>query len=198
MRSCPAPLLERFQLLCETPSDINEHLETLRKYASECEHVTEIGTRGSISTTALLAAQPADLITWDINPFAIVSQPNADLLGMAGRTKFQPRCGDSLKITIEPTDMLFIDSLHTFKQLDAELARHCDPENPPYSGGPVRKYILLHDTSTFGRVGEDGKAPGLIRAIEWFQSCYAFPLWTLKEERRQNNGLVVLERVDTR
>ena len=35
----------KFKTLCETPSDINQHLATLRHYAEECDHVTEFGVR---------------------------------------------------------------------------------------------------------------------------------------------------------
>lgn len=175
---------------CETPSDINEHLPILRKLAGECAHVTEMGMRGGTSTVALLAAQPETLISWDINPYAVVSQRCADLLFIRGRTDFQPRVGDTLKIRTEPTDFLFIDTLHTYKQLMAELARHCDPiENP------VRKFLAFHDTETFGMRGEDGSEHGLRLAIRWFQREHAFPVWKLKDDFRNNNGLIVLENV---
>ncbi|MGD9307318.1 MAG: glycosyltransferase family 4 protein, partial [Desulfobacterales bacterium] len=35
---------------CETPSDINQHLPILRKYAAQCSHITEFGVRGVVST----------------------------------------------------------------------------------------------------------------------------------------------------
>ena len=36
------------------PSDINEHLETLSKYASSCSSIFETGVRGVVSSWALL------------------------------------------------------------------------------------------------------------------------------------------------
>ena len=45
---------EKYKFLCKKPSDINEHLPTLYKYASECESIAELGVRGVISTWALL------------------------------------------------------------------------------------------------------------------------------------------------
>ena len=47
-------LQEIYEGLCSTPSDINEHLPTLKKYAEECEHITEMGVRWVVSTYALL------------------------------------------------------------------------------------------------------------------------------------------------
>lgn len=190
VRRAPDALISAFVEAEKTPSDINEHMEVLRRLAADCEHVTEFGMRGGVSTLALLAGQPETLISWDIDPRAVVSQRCADLLAHSGRTTFQPRVGDTLKITIEPTDMLFIDTLHTARQLKLELERHADPvENK------VRKYLAFHDTATFGMKGEDGSEPGLRAAIRYFQRCHAFPLWELIEDRYNNNGLVVLRHV---
>jgi cephalosporin hydroxylase len=190
-RTPPAVLWQHFNDLVAEPSDINEHLSLLCALAQQCEHVTEFGMRGAVSTVAFLAAQPATLVSWDLNPAAVVSQRTADLLAVAGRTSFQPRVGDTLQIApIEPTDLLFIDTLHTARQLLAELERHVDPV-----ADPVKKYLVFHDTATFGMVGEDGSEPGLRAAIRHFQRNHAFPLWELAEDRENCNGLVVLRHV---
>ncbi len=190
-----------YEHACSAPSDINEHLPLLRKLASRCEHVTEFGMRWARgSTLAFLAAQPKTFISWDIDPVAVTHPRVHSLLPVVGKTSFQPRCGDTLKITIEPTDLLFIDTLHTGKQLLAELERHVDPK--PFdkaSQSPVRKYLVFHDTETFGLVGEDGGA-GLRTAIRQFQRLFAFPLWNnvfdgQAHDFTNNNGLIVLEHV---
>jgi hypothetical protein len=188
----PHPLLEELYARCaSTPSDINEHLPILREYAGRCEHVTEMGMRGARgSTVALLAAQPKEFISWDLNPNAIVSQAVADLIPLAGRTQFQPRVGDSLKIHIEETELLFIDTLHTGTQLRDELLRHGMNNT---LGSKVRKYLAFHDTTTFGQVGEDGSTPGLRAAIKWFMKEQAFPLWTIVHDAPNNNGLMILQ-----
>jgi len=207
-RCCPEVLESLYQRALKadaadpsSPSDICEHLPLLRKLAERCEHVTEFGTRrANGSTVALLAGQPETFVTWDIDPRAIISAGIVDLLdcgvvdgvwtGRIGRTEFQPRVGDTLKILIEPTDLLFIDSLHTYKQLFAELMRHADPIERK-----IRKYLVFHDTATFGMQGEDGSKPGLRSAIWHFQK-QTLPQWGLKRDLDNNNGLVVLERAD--
>lgn len=181
----PDKLKFTYEVLKEKTSDINEHLETLFKYASQCEHVTEIGMRGAVSTTALLAAQPKTLISWDINPWAILSPNVQSLLMLSGRTSFQPRVGNSLECEIEDTDMLFIDSLHTYEQLKKEFTRHARA---------VRTFMVLHDTITFGRTGEDGTTPGLRQAIHDLQRDSNIG-WTVLEDRENNNGLTVLGRI---
>ena len=189
MRPCPAPLEEEFTIQKTEATDICEHMDLLRELASQCEHVTEMGVRNANgSTIAFLAAQPEVLISWDINPLTVTNRRVESLIYNTGRTSFQPRVGDTLKVVTEPTDMLFIDTKHTCAQLVGELRRHADPvENK------VRKYLVFHDTNTYGSVGDDGTSPGLRAAIRWFQREHAFPLWQLIEDRQNNNGLVVLK-----
>lgn len=180
-----------FAKACKAPSDINEHLPLLRELAAQCTHVTEFGTRwGTGSTIAFIAAQPKTFVAWDLDAGHMLSPRIDTLYRLAGDTRFQPRVGNTLEITIEPTDLLFIDTLHTAKQLLHELERHCDPKHQR-----VRKFLAFHDTSTFGMVGEDGQPPGLRTAIRQFQKYFAFPLWCLMHELENNNGLIVLKHV---
>lgn len=182
---------------CRMPSDIHEHLPVLREFAEKCTHVTEFGTRwANGSTIAFLAAQPKAFVAWDLDPEAIIAKGVESLVKVAGKTCFQPRVGNTLEIFIEPTDMLFIDTLHTGRQLLSELERHCNPKE-----ARVKKYLAFHDTAAFGLVGEDGKA-GLRTAIRQFQKYYAFPLWKIARDAagrlmdlQNNSGLIVLEHV---
>ena len=198
MREAPPEIETVYQNACKNPSDINEHLPLLRELASDCEHVTEFGMRGGVSTVALLAGQPKTLISWDINPYAPLSATALFFVQHAGRTTFQPRVGNTLEFVTEPTDMLFIDTLHTAKQLRDELVRHADrhyDDNRRVIGDRVRKYLAFHDTETFGMVGEDGSSPGLRAALIFYQQKHMAPLWELIHERKNNNGLVVFKHV---
>lgn len=186
----PPPELDAEYEACRArpTSDISLHMPLLRELAAQCAHVTEFGVRGADgSTVALLAGQPETMVSWDCAPAHIVNQRVHSLLGARGRTLWYPRVGDSLSCFIEETDLLFIDTYHSGKQLFAELNRH---------GWQVRKWIVCHDTFTFGWRGEDGREPGLLYALREFQQHVAFPIWQLKVKDEQQNGLVVLERVD--
>jgi len=57
--------------------------------------------------------------------------------------------------------------------------------------GKVRKYIVLHDTNTFGQVGETEGHAGLWPAVEEFLAQGTF---RLKHRFENNNGLAILER----
>lgn len=180
--------------------DINEHLPTLRKYASECNHVTEMGTRFAISTFSLLIAKPKKVVSIDMNyhffkPFEDEIRNFATQCG----TEFQFIEADVLKIDIEKTDMLFIDTLHTYNQLSKELRKH--EKN-------VNKWIILHDTITFGQRDEDFYQNGSISdeiSSQFVEKRGLYTAlidflgenknWKIKEHFTNNNGLTIIERV---
>jgi hypothetical protein len=170
-------------------SDIYLHLPTLRSLASTCRHVTEFGMRGSTgSTIAFLAGKPETFVSWDTNPYMIVSQNTMNLLYLSEKTNYQPRVGDSTKVDIEPTDLLFFDTVHTSEHLAKELERHCFVPHCK-----VRKFLVFHDVETYGNRGGDGKEPGILGAISWFYRNN-FPLWRPVHFTQRNNGLLVLQR----
>ena len=178
---CSMSLEEQYEKACAEPSDINEHLPTLRRLATGLQHVTEFGVRGGVSTTALLAAQPDTLWCYDIAPCDGVFRR---LNPVRGRTSFKIFRRDVLT-TAKPskTDMLFIDTLHTYEQLSRELAIHA---------AGVRRYLAFHDTVTFGKKGENRSGKGIVYAIDEFVK--ANPEWKPFEAHNNNNGLIVLRK----
>ncbi len=174
-----ATLAQMYETACRTPSDIREHLPTLCGLANECRHVTEFGTRTGVSTTAFLHARPQRLVCYDRVRF-----PQVDALERtADGTEFVFRREDVLHAEIEETDLLFIDTLHDYEQLAEELRLHA---------GKARRYVVLHDTTTFGERGETPGRRGLWPAVEEFLALGAFRLQARYEN---NNGLAVLEAV---
>lgn len=177
-------ITKNYNRLCEQPSDINEHLPTLMKYASECEHITEMGVRHVVSTFALLMGQPKVMISYDINPAngieAVIQWANAEGID------FDFQIGDTTELTIEGTDLLFIDTIHNYNQLKRELELHSDK---------VRKYLIFHDTTSFEWIGEsyEGKIDerGIWPAIE---ELIEGGIWEVRERYTNNNGLTILKR----
>jgi hypothetical protein len=147
---------KKYQEQININSDINEHIETLYKYGKECNHITEMGVRWVSSTWAFLLSSPKKLISYDIvkdnNINEIISISNEYNIPFEFYEK------DVLSISIEPTELLFIDTLHTYNQLINEL--HLHSKN-------VSKYIILHDTVSFGNIDESvyNHASDLIKSI---------------------------------
>lgn len=176
-------LQEIYEGLCITTSDINEHLPTLKKYAEECEHITEMGVRWVVSTYALLMGKPKKMISYDINGIhwdAIRNMVKED-------TDFTFEVADTTDLVIEETDLLFIDTWHVYEQLKKELELHANK---------ARKYLIFHDTTAFEYIGEtitgDNVYVGLWPAIEEFLEVN--PHWELHERFTNNNGLTILKR----
>lgn len=184
---------EKYNELINTVSDINEHLPTLNQYALECDHITEMGVRWVVSTYAFLAATPKKLRSidmlppdnWGVDINVLIAEARA--LGC----DFNFKLANVLDITIEETDLLFIDTWHAYKQLKAELEMHHTM---------VRKYIILHDTTTYEyndesgyeQYGFQGAGQGLWPAVSEFLENHTE--WQVKERFTNNNGLTILEK----
>lgn len=192
-------LEEKINNLFQTSSDINEHFPAIIKYGQECDHITEMGVRAVCSTWGWLACAPKEgLVSYDlITP----EDYNGDLQSVKDTAilygiPFKFIQGDTLKVDIEKTDLLFIDTWHRYEQLKAELQRH---------SGNVRKYICLHDTTTFAHIGEgltsihswEGNMSldkGLWDAVlEFLENEHN--TWKLEERFTNNNGFTVLKRI---
>jgi len=148
------------------------HLPTLLRYAKKCDHITEFGVRYVVSTWALLAGYPNRMISVDCKlcPVSEVYEATEK----AG-INYEFLCANDLDIEIEPTDLLFIDSLHTYEHLTAELKAHAEK---------VNKYIILHDTII----------PQMARAVTEF--LYKNKEWSIVEVTPESYGLTVLSRAD--
>lgn len=173
-------ILNEYIKNCNTISDINEHLPTLLEFGKKCKTITEFGVRNVVSTWAFALARPLKLVCIDI-----LRSPNVD--------SFLKKCkeeninaefilGDTLKINLEETDLLFIDTLHNYKQLKTELNIHYTK---------VKKYIILHDTISFGTKDEVGVGKGLLAAIKEFLNEHSE--WIELISYRNNNGLTILK-----
>lgn len=179
--------------LVETPSDINEHLPTLKKYTEECNHVTEMGVRWVVSTYAFLMGKPKTLVSIDIQSPADAGIDMVKIEEMARNIgcEFTFKLGNTLEINIEQTDLLFIDTWHAYIQLKNELERYHNK---------VNKYIILHDTTLFESIDEanhynsnlKGDKEGLWSAVEEFLQIHKE--WELHERYTNNNGLTILKR----
>ena len=171
---------ELYHRVVNTPGDIVEHVPTLSALAKGLDHVTEFGVRWGVSTIALLHGRPKRMVSYDIDRHPTVTE--IENAAREAGIDFTFKLESSLTCDIEPTDLLFVDTLHTYAQLLAELNRH---------GEKVRKHIVLHDTATFGLYGEDG-GDGLLRAVDEYFSPR--PEWKMAANFLNNNGLRVYTR----
>lgn len=158
--------------------DIIEHLALLHYLAGFCPRVTEFGTRTGNSTIAFLAAG-SRVTSYDIAPPQFVLEvPEA-----VARWRFH--LADTATLgEIASTDLLFVDTLHTYAQVKAEL-KHA---------AQVSRFLVFHDTVLNGFDGENGE-PGIVAAINEFMAANP-GVWSVLCHMQNCNGLLVLERVE--
>ena len=176
---------ENFNYYRNLQTDINEHFDTIKEYAEKCEHITEIGVRGVNSTWAFLSGKPAKMVSIDkSSPMEFgVDINKVKKIANENNIDWSFILSDVLQIELEETDLLFIDTLHTYPQLSKELKLH---------GNKARKYIIMHDTETNKYIGDFGEE-GLQKAIEEF--LLENKHWSFCEIFTNNNGLTILKRV---
>lgn len=188
---------EQYDKHSKTKSDINEHLPTLFEYAQKNNHITEFGTRWGASTWAFLNAKPKTLISYDIQRTKYVD--NIELCASKENINYHFYEADTLDIDIAQTDLLFIDTFHSYVQLISELKLHHNK---------VNRYIIAHDTNTYGQkdmpyVGpisvkieslnkQYNKKKGLMNAIRDF--ILEHSEWQIKKIFKNNHGLTILEK----
>jgi len=152
-------LEEKFNLLCNTPSDINEHLNTIKELSQECSSVFETGVRGVVTSYAILFGLINnnsnnkknillnDLLECDINEFMEISKPYDISINYIWKNNLEI---DFLED--ETYDLTFIDTWHVYGQLKRELEKFSKITN---------KYIVMHDTEIDGIYGETRRPSGL-------------------------------------
>jgi hypothetical protein len=198
---------QKYKSLCDSPSDINEHLPVLYKYAVECESIIECGVRGCVSSWALVYGLLNnnkqkkkillnDLVQCDIDE--LLRSTN----GLDVDIKYEWKSDLELVIN-ENVDLVFIDTWHIYGHLKRELNKFANKTN---------KYIIMHDTTIDEFDGEtircnwnaeqqsiDTGIPvdeikcGLSKAISEFLENNKN--WVLHEKLTNNNGLTILKKL---
>lgn len=162
--------------------DMAPLMDTLLQYAKQCPLITELGVRTGCTTAVFLEAHPRRLISYDVAAFEYENEYRE--AAQAEGVEFVFIRGDDCAEPIKPTDLLFIDTIHTYAQLDKELAMHADN---------VGQYIIMHDTYTDNYHDSPGSS-GMNMWIAILKLC-AMGKWRIKADYRNSFGLTVLERV---
>jgi len=200
---------EKYQILSNTQSDIFEHLPTLRKYASECESILEMGVRRCVSSWALalgLLENGNSIKRLYMNDINVCNTDEIENATKETELQIKTIWKNNLEVDLEEdVDLAFIDTWHVYGQLKRELARFAPR---------TRKYIIMHDTTIDEIRGEslrtihkcdpeeqsrvsgipiDEILKGLGPAIDEFLSDNSD--WVLHEKFTNNYGLTILKRV---
>jgi hypothetical protein len=202
-------ILDNYRHHSDSTGDINEHLPTLARYASECESIIELGVRGCISSWAFCKGlldnnKPVkkmflnDITVCDIESLLCAAKsPDVNI-----DVTYQWINDLLVDTSCLETDLTFIDTWHVYAQLKRELEKYSKI---------TKKYIIMHDTEVDANYGETIRCGwnaeeqsrqtgypveeinrGLIPAVVEFLENN--PEWTMHEHYKNNNGLTVLQR----
>ena len=166
---------------------ISHYMHILKDLSLNCDTIIELGVNQVNSTWAFMINRPKKITCVDIsfipndrkhsyhttpwlrNPWL----DKAIELAKKENIELDLIEEDTRTIILDPADMMFIDTEHTYECLNQELTLH---------GPKIKKYIAIHDTVLF---------PDQLRAINEFINKNTN--WILKEQYTSKPGLTVLE-----
>lgn len=195
----------KFEHFSQHRHETQEHFPTFYHFGSKCSRIVEFGVFLAFSSWAWVACKPSFLRCVDVErrpggEWEAIEE-TAPKLGIDFAFEIADSGHGALKRIVEeryvsishellikepyqlPTDteLLYIDSYHSYTHLKAELTIH---------GAKVKKYILFHDTLSFGEHhGFDGDK-GLNYAIDEFLESN--PNWKKILKVNYGHGCTVL------
>jgi len=182
---------ENFDFIKSNPTDqrgknsiqwIHLYMDELYELSKECSHITEMGVNQVNSSWAFLKARPKKLVCIDITFTKVPERHKFEdhiwlesLKELAKKENVELVLieNDTSKMEIEKTDLLFIDTNHSYDHLKTELKLHANN---------VKKYIAFHDTVLFG---------DLNRAIDEF--LINNKNWTIYKNIKSSPGLLIIK-----
>lgn len=159
-------------------SDISAHLPFLEFLSSKCNHVTEFGTRNCNSVSAFIAGCKGIVESYDIEESQEVRFLQS--IDLPCTWLFRRRSTITPGLEINQTDLLFLDTVHTYDHITQELNMHHTK---------VNRWICCHDTFSY----EVNKPPGILTAITDFIQMNKE--WKIVYHVDFNHGLTLLEKI---
>lgn len=117
-------MIEGYGRACSVPSDINEHVPTLCRYALQSESVLECGVRTAVSTWGLALGlhlngkETKRLVSVDLKRDQAIGVVESAVTGMVDYSFWE---GNDMDYPVDDFDIIFIDTWHVYGWLKREL-----------------------------------------------------------------------------
>ena len=155
--------------------------KAIKKYVNNDDIYMELGVhQGGTASTAMLAKpKSVILVDIDMSRYNKFLSPIANKWCKENNIELKVKQASSIDLgSLNYSDVLMIDSVHTPNHMTAELSLH---------GGNVGKYIIAHDTSRlFGKPNDI-----LFKVLENFAKTNK---WKVVERGTDNVGYTVLKK----
>jgi hypothetical protein len=142
----------------------------------QCESYTEFGVNQGATLAAAMLENPKVIRGYDIalRPYLYAAHLFSEY-AIDNNIDYRIYEKNTLNITIEPVDLLYIDTRHIYSHLKKESELH---------GDKVKKYIIFHDTYEQKELG---------RAVREYVDNNS--MWSIITECKQNVGFMTIERI---
>lgn len=142
--------------------------------------VVDLGLSPQVSTVALLAGEPANMVVLAARPNRLLEE----LKGRTarGKTNYAVFFNEVLNVNVPECDLLVIDTVRSGTRLSTDLAVQANKS---------RRWVAVIGTHAWGGRGEDG-GPGLMAAVRNF--LHHERQWTATWRSTEGIGMVVLSR----
>jgi hypothetical protein len=172
-------LADIYTMFLNNKRDLNEHLPLIREVASGMSHVTAFTKRREWDA-AVLMESPKVFISHNIENDVMMPEIRS-LVADKLEYVFDNQ-QSSMVESIDPTDLLIIDTVHHADRLRYELKKFAPS---------VSRRIMVRGTGSFGTTAEGG-GPGLFDAMREFVA--EFPEWFVMYHSNHQYGLSVLSK----
>jgi hypothetical protein len=160
--------------ICHTSDYVLVHHE-IERLLENCESYTEFGVMQGATLAAAMLTNIKSIRAYDINLKTYEhAARHFEIYASQNDIDFTITTASTLDIDIDITDLLYIDTFHSYPQLSAELKKHHNN---------VQKYIVCHDTHAKPRL-----AVAIAEFIEENKN------WEILTENKLSVGYTVLER----
>ena len=191
-----------FRNNCASRVATAKHLPYLKEMAGKCTSIWELGVKCGHSSSAFLAGLPPEGRLFSVD--LVTTNKARQLKKAVDKKRWRLFEGNSIDYSsfagCATPDLIFFDSLHTYKHLRNELSMW---------GNESKKWLVFHDTITFATMGAnletgtylpqpddrscfDPASHGIRLAIDQFMS--ANPHWIIQRHAPYGHGLLTLVR----
>lgn len=174
-------LVEIFNKHQSIKRDLNEHMEVIRKVASQCSYIVSFSKRKE-SAVALMAGKPDTFIchTLESDPqlFEALRMANPDCVFTVDNL-----ASTSVEVLEDNPDLLYLDNTHHADYVAGELEKF---------GTKTLMYILVRGTGAFGEIAEGG-GEGVFKPLRDF--IKQNPEWYVYYHASHQYGLTILSRL---
>ena len=174
------------KILNNSTVEEGKYYSSIRKYAEDCESISELGVRKAEEAVAMMAKGVDKVTLYDLMYAGHINPIMEDLEEEGINFMCLPR--NPIRDELDKADLFIISSIHTYNNVKMDLSEVKDKAN---------KYIIVTGTEEFGYKNEAqqaGKKEGVVPAVEEFLQNN--PKWEKIDQVPYGKGFIVMSKTN--